>query len=121
MTAARGEIAWGATVDDLRRREPKEWTVELGSESLGSLAVDTALARFADDASRLGATDACSLALGRFGMRLTVRASGPEEAADAATELFARILENAVWPRSLPTPFVPCDVTVRPADDSSAA
>jgi hypothetical protein len=54
-------------------------------------------------------------------MRLKVTAARPEEAADAATELFTRTLEAAIWPRSLPTPFVPCEVAVHPADSWSAA
>lgn len=117
MTAVHGEIAWGATVDELRARDQKvEWAVELRSESLRSYAVDTALARFAEDASRLGAVESCSLTLGHFAMRVTIRARAAEEAADAATDLFTRILETAVWPRALPTPFVPCEVAVRPAD-----
>jgi hypothetical protein len=117
MTAVDGEIAWGATVDDLRaRKDTLEWTVELRSESLRSFAVDTVLARFAEDASRLGAIESCSLTLGHFAMRVTIRATAAEDAADAATDLFTQILENAVWPRSLPTPFVPCEVAVRPAD-----
>jgi hypothetical protein len=122
MTAEDGEIAWGATVEELRVHEEKrDFMVELRSESLRSLAVDAALARFADDASRQGAIEACSLTLGRFAMRLTITATRPEEAADEATELFTRILEGAVWPRALPTPFVPCEVAVHPADAWSAA
>jgi hypothetical protein len=122
MTAVQGDIAWGATVEELRvGEENQDWTVELRSESLRSLAVDAALARFARDASRLGATEACSLTLGRFAMRLTINAGKAEEAADEATELFRRILETAVWPRALPTPFVPCEVAVHPADDRSPA
>jgi len=118
---ANGEIAWGATVDDAGQgEEMREWTVELGS-SLGSLAVDAALARFADDASRVGAIEACSVTLGRFGMRLTLTAAHPEEAADEAAQLFERVLATAVWPRSLPTPFVPCEVAVVPADGRPAS
>ncbi len=122
MTAGDGDIAWGATVEDLRvRQETREWMVELRSESLRSLAVDAALARFAEDATRLGAIEECSLTLGRFAMRLKIVAARPEEAADAATELFTRTLEAAIWPRPLPTPFVPCEVAVHPADTWSAA
>lgn len=122
MAGADGDIAWGATVEELRAGEEKqEWLVELRSESLRSLAVDAALARFAEDASRLGAIEECSLTLGRFAMRLKITAARPEEAADAATELFTRTLEAAIWPRSLPTPFVPCEVAVHPADSWSAA
>jgi hypothetical protein len=117
-----GEIAWGATVDDVRvRKERVEWAVELRSESLRSFAVDTALARFAEDASRVGAVGSCSLTLGHFAMQVTIRATAAEDAADFATDMFRQILETAVWPRSLPTPFVPCEVAVRPADGSRAA
>jgi hypothetical protein len=121
MSAVDGEIAWGATVDELRAREKLEWAVEIRSESLRSYAVDTTLARFAEDASRLGAIESCSLTLGHFAMRVTIRAHAAEEAADAATDLFTRILETAVWPRALPAPFVPCEVAVRPADATPPA
>lgn len=119
MTVVRGEIAWGATMDATPRPEDgmRQWKVELGSESLGSFAVDATLTRFAD-LSRLapGAVPACSLALGRFGMTLTITAPGPEEAADEGAELFRRILEAAIWPRSIPATFAPCDVVVAPAE-----
>ena len=124
MTVVKGEIAWGTTIDGpTTGEEMREWTVELGSESLGSFAVDTTLARFADDVSRLapGAVPACSLALGRFGMTLTITAPGPEEAADEGTQVFRRVLEAAIWPRSIPETFAPCDVVVRPAHDAPAA
>jgi hypothetical protein len=119
MTGGRGEIAWGATIDATLQADKgmREWKVEIGSESLGSFAVEPTLTRFADDMSRLvpGAVPACSLTLGRFGMTLTITAPGPGEAADEAAELFRRILEAAVWPRSIPEGFT-ADVVVAPAD-----
>lgn len=125
MTVVRGEIAWGSTIDGTpaKSTEMREWTVELGSEALGSFAVDATMTRFADDVSRLapGAVPACSLTLGRFGMTLTITAPGPEEAADEGSHVFKRILEAAIWPRSIPETFAPCDVVVRPAHDAPAA
>ena len=119
-----GEIAWGATVDATAQTDQgmREWRVELVSESLGSFAVEPTLTRFADDLSRLapGAVPACSLTLGRFGMTLTVTAPGPEEAADEGAQLFKRILEAAIWPRSIPATFAPCDVVVVPAEGTAA-
>ena len=96
--------------------------VELGSDSLAPFAAEPTLTRFADDLSRLGpgAVSACSLTLGRFGMILTITAPGPEEAADEGARLFKRLLEAAIWPRSIPASFEPCDVPVVPADDAPA-
>ena len=124
MSDASGEIAWGATIDASPGSGdgPKEWRVEVGSDSLGSFATDATLVRFATEVSRVapGGAPACSLALGRFGITLTVTAPGPEEAADEGTQVFRRVLEAAVWPRSISPAFAPCDVLVRPADDAPA-
>ncbi len=121
---ASGDIDWGATIDATAATEQgmREWRVELGSEALAAFAVEPTLTRFADDLSRLGpgAAPACSLTLGRFGMILTITAPGPEEAADEGTRLFRRLLEAAIWPRSIPASFEPCDVVVVPADDAPA-
>ena len=124
MTKASSEPGWGATTDPTGPTDQgmHEWRVELGSESLGSFAAEPALTRFADDLSRLapGAVSACSLTLGRFGMILTITAPGPEEAADEGARLFKSILEAAIWPRSIPASFEPCDVVVVPFDDAPA-
>ena len=120
MTKESDDIDWGATIDATAATEQgmREWRVELGSEALAPFAVESTLTRFADDLSRVGpgAVSACSLTLGRFGMILTITASGPEEAADEGARLFKRLLEAAIWPRSIPASFDPCDVLVVPAE-----
>ena len=122
---ASGDIDWGATIDDTAATQQgmREWRVELGSDSLAPFAVEPTLTRFADDLSRLGpgAVSACSLTLGRFGMILTITAPGPEEAADEGARLFKRLLEAAIWPRSIPASFDPCDVVVVPAEAAPPA
>lgn len=124
MTEASGDIDWGATIDatPATERGMREWRVELSSEALGAFAVEPTLTRFADDVSRVapGAVSACSLTLGRFGMILTITAPGPEEAADEGARLFRRLLEAAIWPRSIPVSFEPCDVAVVPAEGAPA-
>lgn len=121
---ASGDIDWGATIDATAATEQgmREWRVELGSDALAPFAVEPTLTRFADDVSRLapGAVPACSLTLRRFGMILTIMAPGPEEAADEGTRLFKGLLEAAIWPRSIPASFEPCDVVVVPAEGAPA-
>jgi hypothetical protein len=124
MTMASGDIDWGATIDatPATGQGMREWRVELGSEALAPFAVEPTLTRFADDLSRLApdAVSACSLTSGRFGMILTITAPGPEEAADEGTRIFKGLLETAIWPRSIPASFEPCDVAVVPAEGAPA-
>ena len=124
MALERDEITWGATVDAAAsaRAGVREWMVELESESVGPV-VETALTRFAYGAARLapGATPACTLTGGRFGMVLTVEAPGPDEAARKGTQVFKSALEAAFWPRSVLTSVARHDVFVVPAESFATA
>jgi hypothetical protein len=124
MTAANSDIVWGATIEAHERSQAaRHWTVELESEPLGSLIVDSALPRFAHDAKRLApnAAPACSLALGRLRMRLKVHATGPNEAAESGQHVFTRALEAALWPRSHFARRAQFTVTVTAAEDYAFA
>lgn len=124
MTLASGEIGWGATIDGASSpRSARDWRVELEHESLGSLVADTGLTRFAAEVNRLApdAAPAWSLTLGRLTLRLTLRATDPEEAADAATDVFERALEAALWPRPISETLARCDVRVTPVEDAPGA
>lgn len=124
MTAASGVIVWGATVDVQERNEgARRWLVELESEPFGSLAVESALPRFAHDARRLApeAAPACSLVLGRLRMTLDIHAPGAHEAAESAEHVFTSALETALWPRSHFARGAQLTVTVTAVDKVAAA
>ena len=118
MTVVSSAPGWGATIDSPGVvAAPHGWTVEMESEPYGSLASDSALARFAHDAARLAreAAPSCSLSLGRFRMVLTLDAATPEHAADTAEDVFKRALRTALWPRLDLVKFAQVDVHVEPA------
>ena len=118
MTRAGGQVGWGATIDSapVAPHGVRTWEVRIESEPLGSLALDSALARFADDAARLApdAAPRCSLSLGRLALTLAVDAGGPEEAADRGEDVFGRALESALWPRKAFACLVEYSVAVAP-------
>jgi hypothetical protein len=124
MTAVSGAPGWGATIDSAPGAVagPQGWIVELESEPYGSLATDSALARFAHDAARLAreAVPSCSLTLGRFRMVLTLDASTAEHAADAAEDVFKRALRTALWPRLDLAKFAEVNVLVKPAEGAAS-
>jgi hypothetical protein len=122
MTSGGGAIGWGAKIDEhAKDQRVRQWTVELQSEPLGSLVVDTFLDRFAAEARRLAPNAECSLGLGRFRMRVTIDALTPDEAADTAEEFFKRALETALWPHSALATFTHHEVLVEAKQRPSAA
>jgi hypothetical protein len=125
MTFVSGEIVWGATIDSEPESEPgpSTWTVELESESLGSVVVDSALPRFAHHAQRLAPSEnpTCSLALGRFRMTIRIDAADPHEAAETGEHVFLLALESALWPRSDFAGLAQYSVTVTAGEDYATA
>lgn len=119
MTLGDGAIGWGAKIEEPgNEQRVREWTVELNSEPLGSLAVDAVLERFAAEAERLAPNAKCSLGLGRFRMRVTISAETPDEAADTAEDYFKRALETSLWPHSTLATFSHHEVVVEATDES---
>lgn len=121
MTRVSGETRWGATVDDARDADsaPRNWLVEVESDSLGPTVADETLSRFATRAKHIAphAAAKCSMTLGRLRMTLKIAATSPHKAADTGEDVFAQAFETAVWPRSSASELVEYTVRVKPADE----
>ncbi len=122
MALVRNELTWGVEHAAPEAPDVHTWRVELESEPLGQL-VETALTRFCHDARRREpqSKPSCTLSGGRFGMVLTVRADGPDDAATRGGQVFVRALEAAFWPRSELARAARFDVSVAPAGVADAA
>lgn len=112
-------------VDDVGAADsaPRNWLVEVESDSLGPTVANVALLRFATRAKHIAphAGAKCSITLGRFRMTLKIVATSPHKAADTGEDVFARALETAVWPRSSVSELVEYTVRVKPADEYAYA
>ena len=122
MALVRNEPTWGVEHAPPQTPDVRMWRVELESEPLGQL-VEKALTRFCHDARRREpqSKPSCTLSGGRFGMVLTVRADGPDDAATRGGQVFVRALEAALWARSELATAARFDASVVPSDVADAA